>query len=537
MLEQLYGAIQLAQTPLPTPQVAALEQRLRFNGETWVGAWRQWRDTQGRLRIALSDPDAQRLGMGFRSSRRPQEQPLVWFSPVQNVPVSWQTQQTRRYLDVTELFAAAGWQTQTQGNELRITAPVARIQAIRQSSRRTVIDLDQPAPWTVQTTGKQTILRVLAPGRAELRQQFANLNFSAQAVVLTFNQPLRVTTLPDPPRLVIEPRSPEKLSIEWAPGLRWRQEQRRGYGVTWLEIDPQKYTMRPVWEGSRGQTGLAVLSALAQQAQGVAAINGGFFNRNTQLPLGAIRVQGQWHSSPILNRGMAGWNDQGQMVFARAQLQEQLRLNQGAPVNLQALNSGYVQKGLARYTANWGATYTPLTQGETVITIAQNQVVGMVATGNPVPIPLSGYLLVGRGLGSLGQQFPTGATVQISEQLTPRTMQNYPHGLGAGPLLLDNGRVVLAPEQEQFQPFFSQQKAPRSALGVTRSGQWLWVTVGGNEQYQQGPTLMELSRIMQEVGAVAALNLDGGTSTSLVLGAQVLVAGGRVHNGLVLRRR
>ncbi|WP_448380127.1 phosphodiester glycosidase family protein [Gloeomargarita sp.] len=528
----------VAHIPLPAPQPPVLTQRLSFNGETWVGAWRQWQDAQGRVRFAISDADAtQRLGIELRSSRRPQKQPVVWFSPVQDLAVSWQPQYNRRFLDVTELFAKAGWQAQVQGNELRLRAPVAQMQRIRQSPRRTVIELDRVAPWQVQRQGNQTILRIFALGRPAWRQQFPDLHFHAQTTVLTFDQPMRVTTLPDPPRLVVEPQSGvEKRTIHWAPGLQWRQEVVRGYGVTWLDIDPQQYTMRPVWEGSRGQTGLAPLLVLAQQVQGVAAINGGFFNRHTQLPLGAIRWQGQWYSSPILNRGMAAWNDRGELVLARAQLQEQVQVNQGTPIAIQTVNSGYVHQGIARYTPHWGAIYTPLTQGETVIRVVQNRVVG-VTNGNPMPIPLDGYVLVGRGLVHLGSQFPLGATVHLSQQLFPPAVQHYPHALGAGPLLLQEGRVVLAPAQEHFQPFFSHQKAPRSALGVTRSGRWLWVTVGGHEAYSQGPTLAELSQIMQDVGAVAALNLDGGTSTSLVLGGQVLVPGSRVHNGLVLLRR
>ncbi|MCS7031951.1 MAG: phosphodiester glycosidase family protein [Gloeomargarita sp. SKYG116] len=525
-----------AQVPLPLPQPAPLEQRLSWNGETWVGAWRQWRDAQGRLRFAISDQDlTQRLGMRLRSNSRPQEQPVVWFSPVQNLAVSWHPQFTRRYLDVTDLFAAVGWQVQVQGNQLTITAPVAQIQGIRQSARRTVVDVDRPVPYQVQTLGQRTVVRILAPGRSELRQQVADVQFSDRATVLTFDQPMQATTLPDPPRVVIEPRVPENLDIQWASGLRWRQGQVQGFPVTWLEIDPQQYTMRPVWDSTQGQPGLAALPALVQQAQGVAAINGGFFNRQTQLPLGAIRVEGQWYSSPILQRGMAAWNDRGQMVFGRAQLQEQVRVNQETPLVLQALNSGFVQRGVARYTAHWGAYYTPLTPNETVIRIEQDRVVGVV-TGELIPIPLNGYLLVGRGLNGLDRQFPAGATVQLRQQLTPSLLQNYPHALGAGPLLLQRGQVVLNAEQEQFQPFFIRQRAPRSGLAVHRQGRWLWVTVSGSEQAQQGPTLTEWTRILQELGAVSALNLDGGSSTGLVLGGQVLVNGGRIHNALVLRR-
>ncbi|MCS7227111.1 MAG: phosphodiester glycosidase family protein, partial [Gloeomargarita sp. SKYB31] len=126
--------------------------------------------------------------------------------------------------------------------------------------------------------------------------------------------------------------------------------------------------------------------------------------------------------------------------------------------------------------------------------------------------------------------------VQLRQQLTPSLLQNYPHALGAGPLLLQRGQVVLNAEQEQFQPFFIRQRAPRSGLAVHRQGRWLWVTVSGSEQAQQGPTLTEWTRILQELGAVSALNLDGGSSTGLVLGGQVLVNGGRIHNALVLRR-
>ena len=42
-----------------------------------------------------------------------------------------------------------------------------------------------------------------------------------------------------------------------------------------------------------------------------AAINGGYFNRNNRMPLGAIKRDGKWLSSPILNRGAIGWNDRG----------------------------------------------------------------------------------------------------------------------------------------------------------------------------------------------------------------------------------
>jgi exopolysaccharide biosynthesis protein len=45
-----------------------------------------------------------------------------------------------------------------------------------------------------------------------------------------------------------------------------------------------------------------------------------------------------------------------------------------------------------------------------------------------------------------------------------------------------------------------------------------------------------MAQIMQQLGAVDALNLDGGSSTSLALGGQLIdrspVTAARVHNGI-----
>lgn len=51
-----------------------------------------------------------------------------------------------------------------------------------------------------------------------------------------------------------------------------------------------------------------------------------------------------------------------------------------------------------------------------------------------------------------------------------------------------------------------------------------------------GPTLAEHAQLMQQMGCVDALNLDGGSSTSLYLGGQLLdrspSTAARVHNGI-----
>ena len=51
-----------------------------------------------------------------------------------------------------------------------------------------------------------------------------------------------------------------------------------------------------------------------------------------------------------------------------------------------------------------------------------------------------------------------------------------------------------------------------------------------------GPTLSETAQLVQQMGAIDALNLDGGSSTTLYLGGQILdrppQTAARVHNGI-----
>lgn len=107
--------------------------------------------------------------------------------------------------------------------------------------------------------------------------------------------------------------------------------------------------------------------------------------------------------------------------------------------------------------------------------------------------------------------------------------------IGAGPLLVQNRQVVLNAESEQFATAFAQQSAARSVIGSTATGTLMLVAVH-NRLDGSGPTLREAAQIMLQLGAVNALNLDGGSSTTLYLGGQLLdripSTAARVNNGI-----
>jgi Phosphodiester glycosidase len=86
--------------------------------------------------------------------------------------------------------------------------------------------------------------------------------------------------------------------------------------------------------------------------------------------------------------------------------------------------------------------------------------------------------------------------------------------VGGAPMLLRNGSPVNVCS--------SCPRNPRTAVGVTASGKILLVVVDGRSRRSRGATLVEMRNIMRDLGAVTALNLDGGGSSEMVVDGEVV---------------
>ncbi|MBW4666224.1 MAG: phosphodiester glycosidase family protein [Cyanomargarita calcarea GSE-NOS-MK-12-04C] len=382
-----------------------------------------------------------------------------------------------------------------------------------------------PLITSVEQVNNQTIIRLSVP----------------------FGSAPQISTSPNPNRLTINIR-PDALvqrDITWAQGLRWRSQYvgvgQERFPVVWLEINPRTVglKLKPIVANLGTLVGSAPLIATAQRYLAVAAINGGYFNRNNRYPLGAIRENNQWLSGPILNRGAIAWNDSGQFYFGRLTLEETLITanNQRLPVLF--LNSGYVQNGISRYTPTWGTTYIPITDNEIILVVQKNQIINQLPGGMAnqivIPIPADGYLITLRGnAATTASLLPPGSLIRIESKI-PADFNRYPNIIGAGPLLLQNRQIVLDAKGEKFSDAFIAEKAIRSAICTTATGN-LAIAAVHNRPGGAGPTLAEHAQLMQQMGCVNALNLDGGSSTSLYLGGQLLdrspSTAARVHNGI-----
>lgn len=79
-----------------------------------------------------------------------------------------------------------------------------------------------------------------------------------------------------------------------------------------------------------------------------------------------------------------------------------------------------------------------------------------------------------------------------------------------GPLLIHKGKPLGLSSRP-----FNTIRHPRTAVGITKKGEVLWLTVDGRAKEAAGMSLFELSSLMVALGCIEAINLDGGGSTTL----------------------
>ncbi|MGB3191051.1 MAG: S-layer homology domain-containing protein [Limnoraphis sp.] len=569
------------------PGIVRTGTHLSVNGRRWKTAWGQWSSGVSTL-TGISDKGIMLvLGMNPLNNQQTSWQPIHWFSPLVQ-PVSMLTQFDRdyRYLNIDALAKTGEWEVEREGNTLNIFSEIGQINQITYEEfsdvSRMVINLNKATPWELYELSSDWEVVVDALTEKSIADRFSEAPPEStipqpdedqknegetsgseakiprpvvkpgetQTVIkgkLPDGYGIKVFTLTNPNRIWIEVRKDALIerNILWTTGLNWRQQyltlNQDRFPVVWLEVKRNSgLKLQPIWTDKTQMKGTASLSQITNSWGSLAAINGGYFNRNNLLPLGTIRQNNKWFSGPILNRGVMAWNDTGTVKMARLKLTETLTLSSGREFEIDLLNTGYVKAGIARYTPDWGKSYTPLTLNEVIITVENNQLSRQIESNDdqtPIEIPQNGYLLTFRSFRSALSAFPLGGKIAITAKTTPSEFNQYPHILGAGPLLLQQGQIVVDAEAEGFNIWFAKQRAIRSGIGVTANGDLLIVTVH-NRVGGPGPDLTELAQLIQQLGAVEGLNLDGGSSTSLILGGHLLNrtadTAARVHNGLGL---
>jgi len=130
-----------------------------------------------------------------------------------------------------------------------------------------------------------------------------------------------------------------------------------------------------------------------------------------------------------------------------------------------------------------------------------------------------------------GLAFYRDGTVEVYDETATTADQLVAEGvwntLSFGPTLVKDGGVVDGIDQVEVDTNVGnhsiQGNQPRTAVGVIGTNHLVFVVVDGRSPgYSAGVTMSELARIMQDLGATTAYNLDGGGSATMVFSGELV---------------
>lgn len=335
-----------------------------------------------------------------------------------------------------------------------------------------------------------------------------------------------------------------------------------------LEVDPKRL------QGEIGPVlatgivpGNSPLSTIANETGALAAINGGFFvigsADGTPGDLAGISmIDGSLVSEAVRNRtSLILPRANGRHAAIDALTTEvSARADDGARRAVDGLNR---KPGLIRGCGGIGDTptdapkhdFTCTDPGELIlfrpvfgaatepgdgveVALAPTGIVTEIRSVRGGTIPAGGAVLAGTGDGAawLLAHAHVGGVIAISTRVFTGRGHRLESGddegiVNGGPRLLRDGSVDITataegfvyPEDGEFYYRFGGRRNPRTLVGLTEDGRLLLVAVDGRRPgFSVGATFMESARIMQALGAADAMNLDGGGSTTITIGATVM---------------
>jgi len=336
----------------------------------------------------------------------------------------------------------------------------------------------------------------------------------------------KVFVLKNPNRLVVDLDKifEQKTERDIIPGMKytsWVRSIGRGpVDAKIITLNPRDgLSLKPVLSNDAIR-GLEELSAMSARVNAVAAVNGSYFAHNGEI-IGLMKFNDEIISTPSsVERTALGLMPDGRMIFDQVGYQGSVTLPGGNVVPVSGVNRERGVNELIVYNSYYGPSTGTNDFGSEYLLDKEGKITA-IARGN-TPIGPDDVVLSVHGAAALAlADLKVGDRVTIHQTLG-QLWDKAVYVLGAGPMLVKNGDLFLTSTVEQFPADIAIGRAPRTAIGIDKDGNLLLVVVDGRQPSSIGMTLLELAQFLRELGAVDAMNLDGGGSSELVINGEVM---------------
>ncbi len=276
------------------------------------------------------------------------------------------------------------------------------------------------------------------------------------------------------------------------------------------------------------------------RADALAAVSGGSFlyseadieaPSGRTDPVGLLLRDGEVHSPPVFHRATLLQDDRGGTWVRRMGLAGCIIGWRDHSETTVAGSNALGQLGVRAVAFNraWGDS-SPDHDGVSLAIVGHR----VIALGHgALPIPLNGFVLAMPSAERRRHAYTPGhpVTWRLPDAPSGRPLHN---GVTGGPMLLDAGRICIDMRAEDFvgtappatfssDETFDNNLLPRMAAGLDEQDRLLLAAIDGRNFHRAtGFTVNATARLMQALGCIDAMNLDGGSSKRMVLRGKVL---------------
>lgn len=434
---------------------------------------------------------------------------------------------------------------------------------------RAVFDFDEGFTYDSEESKDKIILRFKDIDAGDQIENYVELNdlivryFEIERdgadlkVTIPLSEPIEynIFYLNHPPRLVVD-FGREYLNIAYggtvAPGIEYL-EVKKGIQsgqikANVLRVNLDRATVRPAlarkqksnlvdsfiniimpWTrptAEREHFYLDKVSNIVDENGGIAGINGTFF-ASTGSPLGALMIDREIVSSPIYDRTAFFMDENDTPYIDNIFVSSYFHITNGIRYKITGINQGRGNSDTIMYTPSWGERTGTNHQGIEIV-VSESKITKINVSNSK--IPQDGYVISVSGpqVEVFAESIKVGERVDTAIKIIPYTTspKNIVNLISGGPRLLKHGRVYVSKHEERFKMDIAKGRAARTAIGLTKDRRLLLVTVDGRPRRKKlrqknnvsiGASLEELSNLMISLGAVEAMNLDGGSSSTMVI--------------------
>lgn len=283
-----------------------------------------------------------------------------------------------------------------------------------------------------------------------------------------------------------------------------------------LDIDPTKFELIPVLGGGR-TLGKSTVSSMVRYYNAEAGVNASYFGGQKEV-YGLTKIDGTVATTTYLPRTAFGTDNTGKAIIGLVNYNGTVHTKNG-DYPISGVNCDRSADTIVEYNSFYGDSTGTNEYG--IEYVVQDNKIVQINTNNSALKDGQTVISAHGTMQDALKGLKVGDEMTINEDLGD-IWKNSLQIVGVGPRLVQNGQVNITSDAEQIGSDVTWGMSPRTAAAIKADGHVLLMVVDGRQEQVDGLTLNGFAQLLIKFGAVDAVNFDGGGSSEMVVGNQVV---------------